>query len=386
MSFTVKRLNSLDSVSSGQWNRLSDGDNPFLLYDYLHGLEKYDCLNDQGWIPCHFTVYSGDVLAGAIRLYLKTNSYGEFVFDWAWADAYERAGGKYYPKLVSTIPYAPVIGPRLLVNSGFDRQPEIKSLLTATVLEFIESSGISSFHALFIEEPDQRYFADEGLLKRLTCQFHWLNRDYRDFQDFLDVMTSKKRKQIKRERKQVRDNRVDIEVLSGDRISEQQWQAFYQFYCSTFYRRWGSPRLTLDFFRSLSKTMPDRTLLILARHGKDYVAGSFSMLGGGTLFGRHWGCSEHYPYLHFELCYYQTIEFCIANGLNRVDAGVQGEHKLSRGFSPVGAVSYHWLRHAGFRDAVRAYLDRETPEIQWHIECLMKHLPYKNGIPHDNRS
>lgn len=374
---TVKRLNGLDGISAGDWNRLSDGSNPFVLHEYLHGLEKHDCLGDQGWLPSHFAVYAGSNLLGALPLYLKTNSYGEFVFDWAWADAYERAGGKYYPKLVSTIPFAPVIGPRLLVDPGLDETSDIKSLLVKTALEFIESSGVSSLHALFIEDPDQSFFAEENLLKRLTCQFHWMNRGYRDFQDFLDGMTSKKRKQIRRERKQVQEHRIEIEILPGDQISEEQWRVFYQFYCSTFYRRWGSPRLTLDFFRSLSERMPEKTLLILARHGKDYVAGSFSMVGTDTVFGRHWGCSEHYPFLHFELCYYQTIEFCILNGLTRVDAGVQGEHKLSRGFSPVGGVSYHWLRHPGFRDAVRDYLDRETREIQWHIEALMEHLPYK---------
>lgn len=379
MSLTVKWLNSLGNIPSSEWNRLSDGGNPFVLYDYLHGLEKYDCLSDQGWTPYHLAAYSGDDLLGVLPLYLKTNSYGEFVFDWAWADAYERAGGKYYPKLVSTIPFAPVIGPRLLVRSDSDRQPEIKCLLIRTVLEFIESSGISSFHVLFTEEPDQHFFAEENLSPRLTCQFHWLNQGYRDFQDFIDGMTSKKRKQIKRERRQVQDNGIEVEVLLGNQISEEQWQIFHRFYCSTFQRRWGSPRLTLDFFQSLSQTMPEKTLLILARQGQDYVAGSFSMLGGGTVFGRHWGCNGHYPYLHFELCYYQTIEFCILNGLNKVDAGVQGEHKLSRGFSPIGAVSYHWIRHPGFRNAVNDYLDREFREIQWHIEALRGHLPYKIG-------
>lgn len=378
MSLTVKRLNSLDNISSTEWNRLSDGGNPFVLYEYLHGLEKYDCLSDQGWIPCHFVVSSGNQLVGAIPLYLKTNSYGEFVFDWAWADAYERAGGKYYPKLVSTIPFAPVIGPRLLADPEFDRKAEIKTLLLKSVIEFIESSGISSFHALFIEEPDQEAFVQEKLLQRLTCQFHWFNPGYRDFQDFLDGMTSKKRKQIKRERRQVQENHIEIEVLSGDQINEEQWHFFYQFYCSTFYRRWGNPRLTLDFFHSLSDTLPKSTLLVLARHEKNYVAGAFSMLGRDTVFGRHWGCSEQFPYLHFELCYYQTIEFCIQNRLKKVDAGVQGEHKLSRGFSPIGAVSYHWIRHPGFRDAIEDYLNRETREIQWNIDALKQHLPYKS--------
>jgi len=377
---SVKQSGGLHTIDAESWNRLTDATNPFLRYEYLHGLEQYDCLSGHGWSPCHLLAYSGNVLTGALPLYLKTNSYGEFVFDWAWADAYERAGGRYYPKLVSAIPFAPVTGPRILVRNDCNSADEIKNLLLAGLLEIAGNNGLSSCHALFTDPEQESSFARAGFLPRLTCQFHWENRGYQDFQDFLDGLVSKKRKQIKRERKQVSETGITAEILTGTRIQEQHWQIFYDFYCSTFYRRWGSPRLTLEFFRSLGRNMPEQTLLLLAWHGKTCVAGAFAMRGEDTLFGRHWGCSEQFPFLHFEVCYYQMIEYAILNRLNRIDAGVQGEHKLSRGFQPVAAVSHHWIRHPSFRDAISGYLDRERAEIKWYIHSLNEHLPYKQAV------
>ena len=217
------------------------------------------------------------------------------------------------------------------------------------------------------------------MLLRKTCQFHWHNDGYRDFDEFLDALTSKRRKQIRRERRRVQDAGVQIEVLIGEEILPRHWDAFYEFYCSTFYRRWGSPRLTPDFFHSLSTALPRNTLLILARHGGAYVAGAFAMLGRNTVYGRHWGCSEQFPFLHFELCYYQTIEFCINNGLARVDAGVQGEHKLNRGFQPVATLSCHWISHQGFRRAIDRFLDQETAEMDQYVSALGGHLPFRQA-------
>ena len=219
---------------------------------------------------------------------------------------------------------------------------------------------------------------EHQLLLRKGVQYHWHNHGYRDYQDFLDTMTSKKRKQIKRERKQVVENRIEIEVLNGRDISTAQWSNFYEFYCSTFYRRWGAPRMTYEFFVSLSRVLPEQTLLILARRDNGYVAGAFAMLGQDTLYGRHWGCNSDYPFLHFELCYYQTIEYCIQHGMQTVDAGVQGEHKISRGFEPEATWSCHWIRHQGFRRAVKDFVDRELPSIDAYIRELNSHLPYKN--------
>ena len=378
-ALSIEHVSGLDQVDGAEWNRLAGSANPFLCHEFLGGLEHYQCLDGHGWQPHHLVVREDDRLVGAMPLYLKDNSYGEFVFDWSWADAYERAGGRYYPKLVSAIPFAPVRGQRLLVDSEYDNADAVRGVLLDTVHGIIDDSGFSSFHCLFPLQPDADFMMRHNLIGRKGVQYHWHNRGYRDFDDFLETLTSKKRKQIKRERKQVRDHGIDIEVLPGGEISASQWSVFYEFYCSTFYRRWGAPRLTYEFFLSLSRIMPEQTLLVLARSGDHYVAGAFAMLGQDTLYGRHWGCSSDYPFLHFELCYYQTIEYCIKQGLKTVDAGVQGEHKLSRGFEPQATWSCHWIRHQGFRRAVADFIDRETPSIDAYIRELNNHLPYKDA-------
>ena len=375
----VRQLDSLKDIPAADWDRLAGTRNPFTRHAFLYGLEEHDCLEEHGWHPCHLTAWSGPRLIGALPLYLRTNSYGEFVFDWAWADAYQRAGGRYYPKLVSAIPFTPVSGPRLLVDADYPASEAVRNRLVAAALQFADGNALSSVHCLFPETDDEACLERGGFLLRKTCQFHWFNRQYRDFQDFLDALSSKRRKQIRRERRAVGDAGVEIERLPGGAISDEQWQTFYQFYCSTFHRRWGSPRLTLPFFMSLSRRLPDQTLLVLARHHGRYIAGAFAMMGDDTLYGRHWGCSEDLPFLHFELCYYQIIELCIERRLSWVDAGVQGEHKLSRGFAPVGAPSFHWLRHPGFRIAIEDYLKRETRDVDSYVESLKQHLPYRTA-------
>lgn len=377
--YSTRVLTDLGGLTADSWNRLTPGNNPFLSHEYLYGLEQEGCLTGHGWSPQHLAIYAGESLVGAMPLYLRTNSHGEFVFDWAWADAYEQAGGRYYPKLVSAIPFAPVIGPRLLVSDNHTEADKIRESLARQLVHMTDTGGLSSSHCLFTAGSDQSAFRQAGFMPRLTCQFHWHNKDYRDFDDFLDTLTSKKRKQIKRERRLVAEHGIDIEVLTGDQISESQWQTYYQFYCSTFLRRWGNPRLTLDFFRMLGKQLPASTLLILARRGDDYVAGAFAMLGTDTLYGRHWGCAEQYPFLHFELCYYQTIDYAIRHRLQHVDAGVQGEHKLARGFEPVAGISWHWIRHAGFRQAIEDYLIRETGEMNRYIDSLRQQLPFRQS-------
>lgn len=373
----IKHLQGLGSITPEQWNNLNNQQNPFLQHEFLYGLETTNCLEPEGWLPRHITIEAEGELVAALPLYLRTNSYGEFVFDWAWADAYERAGGNYYPKLVSAIPFTPVGGQRLLINEDFNDTALLQELIIKQLLESAESANISSFHCLFPADDDSRIFKDHDFLIRKGFQFHWHNKGYRDFQDFLDNLSRKKRKQILRERKQAIASGVEIEILSGIDISDSQWHTFYDFYCSTFHRRWGSPRLTLDFFRLLSEKMPESTLLILAKKNGEYIAGAFAMLSKDTLYGRHWGCSRHVPFLHFELCYYQTIDYCIKNGLQTLDAGVQGEHKLSRGFDPIPTWSCHWIKHEGFRDAIEDFLDHETKEIDLYIDELNKHLPYK---------
>ena len=230
---------------------------------------------------------------------------------------------------------------------------------------------------MFTQEDDPKIFTDNDLLLRHTCQFHWHNRDYENFDDFLQSLTSKRRKQIKRERRAVRDEKLNIARLRGADITEEHWDVFYEFYCSTFYRRWGSPRLTLDFFHHLTTAMPDNTLLILAKQGNEHVAGAFAMVSDTTLYGRHWGCDRYLANLHFELCYYQTIEYCLEHRLSSVDAGVQGEHKLNRGFEPFLALSGHWIQHAGFRNAIDAYLQQEAAQMDAYVKTLEEHLPFK---------
>ena len=377
MEITLRQISSLDQIDRAEWERLDCNGNPFLSYDFLNGLERCGCLKGHGWEPCHLLASSADRLLAAMPLYLRDNSHGEFVFDWAWADAFERAGGRYYPKLVSAIPFTPVCGPRILINRAAGRERELKSLIIKTVAELAQGSRLSSFHCLFTQEDDPGILTANDLLLRHTCQFHWHNRNYEDFDDFLQNLTSKRRKQIRRERKAVREQNTDIVRLRGADISEEHWDAFYGFYCSTFYRRWGSPRLTLDFFHHLSATLPDNTLLILAKQGGEYVAGAFAMLSDSTLYGRHWGCDRYLENLHFELCYYQTIEYCLENRLASIDAGVQGEHKLNRGFEPFLAVSGHWIDHHGFRQAVARYLQQETAQMDAYLMTLNEHLPFR---------
>ncbi len=370
-------VSDLQTISPDKWQALDFSNNPFLSYHFLSGLEKFDCLKNQYWQPAHIIIENNEDIIGALPLYIKQDSYGEFVFDWAWADAYQQAGLNYYPKFVSAIPFTPVSGSRLLVNRKYDYKKTKKTLLDAS-LSLMEENNFSSLHFLFPNEEDLDVLTENNGLKRITCQFHWFNNNYRDFQDFTDSLTSKKRKKILKERREIKNSGIEIQRLSGSEITSEQWQLFYQFYSSTFYKKWGEPRLTSDFFKSIGKELPEQTLLILAKHNNETIAGAFAMSDDDTLYGRHWGCSRHLPYLHFELCYYQTIEHTIEKKLKRLDAGVQGEHKLARGFEPIAMPSSHWIKEDDFRNAIANYLDKETVMLQEHINSLKSHLPYKS--------
>ena len=378
-NFAIKLQESLGVYSAQEWNSLNTDENPFLRHEFLYGLETSNCLEPEGWCSQHICIEDDGQLVAATPLYLRDNSYGEFVFDWAWADAYQRAGGHYYPKLVSAIPFTPVQGNRLLIKQERQNEAELKQILVQSLVQSAQDNNISSCHALFPVKRDVSLYTNGDFMLRDSFQFHWSNQGYDDFDDFLSRLTSKKRKQIKRERRQSVEAGIEISLLNGHEISDSQWQIFYEFYCSTFYRRWGNPRLTLDFFQLLSEKMPESTLLILAKQDNQYIAGAFAMLGKDTLYGRHWGCKIQLPFLHFELCYYQTIEYCIKHGLRTLDAGVQGEHKLNRGFDAVRTYSCHWINHQGFRDAIDDFLVRERQEIDFHISNMKKHTPYKEN-------
>lgn len=374
--FDWRIVDELQTISPDKWQTLDYSNNPFLSYPFLSGLEKFNCLQSQNWKPSHIVIEDNHELIGVLPLYIKQDSYGEFVFDWAWADAYHQTGRNYYPKLVSAIPFTPVSGPRLLINKKYN-SATIKKILLDAAVSLMQEKKFSSLHFLFPNEEDAGILLENEGLKRVTCQYHWFNNNYRDFQDFTDSLTSKKRKKILKERREIKKSGIEIERLSGSEITSEQWQVFYHFYASTFYKKMGEPRLTLDFFQSLSKELPDQTLLILAKKNNETIAGAFAMSDKESLYGRHWGCSQYVPFLHFELCYYQTIEHTIEQGLKRLDAGVQGEHKLARGFHPVAMPSAHWIQETDFRNAIANYLDRETSVMQEHIEMLKTHLPYK---------
>lgn len=378
----VKIIGSLEEVLPEQWNALAGDVNPFVRHEFLVALERHGCVGDQfGWWPQHVTAFDGDKLVGAMPMYLKNNSYGEFVFDWGWADAYERAGLDYYPKLVVAVPYTPVTGPRLMVaNETVD---DVRELLVGGALSLAEKLEVSSLHLLFTTESDTAFLEQHQLMRRVGCQFHWHNQSYSDFDDFLSTFSSQKRKKVKRERRHVKDAGVKIELLHGHEITDNQWKIFHHFYCSTFYRRSGYPTLSLEFFKELGKTMPDNVVLILASYQGNYVAGAFNMRGTDTLHGRHWGCSETFHSLHFELCYYRAIDYCIDNGLARFEAGAQGEHKLSRGFVPTPTFSAHWLSHPDFKYAIEDFLQREKGGMEHYMDVMNEHLPYKKAGPYE---
>jgi len=373
MRLTV--VDSLAGIDPADWDALA-GSDPFVRHGFLHGVEAANCLAPQGWYPQHLVVHDGARLVGALPLYVRDNSYGEFVFDWSWAEAYQRAGGSYYPKLVSAVPFSPVSGHRLLLGGGAADGPVAKLLIDAAV-RACNDNELSSWHCLFLREDERDAFEAAGLLARLGCQYHWYNEDYRDFDAFLACLSSKKRKQIKRERRLVAEQDLTIETLVGADITPTQWTVFHRFYCSTFARKWGEPRLTEAFFQSLDERLPGAPVLILARAGDEYVAGAFALQGGDTLYGRHWGATGRHESLHFELCYYRTIDFCIQHGLRRLDAGAQGEHKLARGFRPVKTWSMHWIRDPGFRRAVRDFLGHEQQAIEQYIAGLDEHLAFR---------
>ena len=311
LELTCQALDSIEAIGAAQWDALHDGDNPFLHHDFLAALERNRCVGDHdGWRPHHLLVYQGDVLVGASPMYLKSHSYGEFVFDWGWADAYERNGMRYYPKLLCAVPFTPVPGPRMLVAPGADRDIVVRALVSATV-QITEQADLSSAHWLFTDPRDSDAMDGLPLLHRHGCQFHWHNPGYRDFQDYLDALSSKRRKQVRKERREAAQAPVTVEVLHGDELSESDIAGYHALYCSTYDRKWGYPSLSLDFFLEVAESMPRSLLLMLARRDGRCVAGAHLFAGADALFGRNWGCSEQHRSLHFEICYYRSIDLCI---------------------------------------------------------------------------
>lgn len=371
-------LDALGQVDRIQWNALAGArHNPFVSHEFLSGLERGGCIGGStGWAANHLVAYAQPdrrQLIGAVPMYLKFHSYGEYVFDWAWADAYARAGLEYYPKLVVAVPFAPVTGPRILAADN-----TVRHALVECALDHAKHLGVSSVHWLFLESADVQVLADVPLLPRIGTQFHWYNRDYASFDDFVDAMTSSKRKKIRRERRRVREAGITFEIVSGGGLRSRHIEAMYRFYRSTVALHGAIPYLSHAFFEILAQELSEQMILVLARHGRDYVAGALNLRGDDALYGRYWGTSADINGLHFETCYYRAIEYCIQHGLARFEAGAQGEHKLSRGLLPVVTRSMHWLREPRFASAVAEFLERERHGVTHYGEVLQSHSPFRS--------
>ncbi|MFN3623624.1 MAG: GNAT family N-acetyltransferase [Hyphomicrobium sp.] len=357
--------------------------NPFISHAFLKALEDSGCVGEArtGWIPQHLMIAdeAGEVAACA-PCYAKLDSRGEYVFDHSWAAAYEQAGGSYYPKLQIAVPFSPVPGRRLLARPG-PKADHYERLLAAAAVQLAERIEASSVHATFLTEGEWQSLGAQGYLKRTDQQFHWSNAGYSSFEDFLASLASRKRKAVRKERAEALSGELVIEHLSGSDIAERHWDAFFQFYMDTGSRKWGRPYLNRRFFSLLGEAMADRCLLIMARRGQRYVAGALNLIGGDCLYGRYWGSTEHHPCLHFELCYYQAIDYAIAHRLARVEAGAQGEHKLARGYLPTPTYSAHYIADPGFRRAVARYLESERAAVAEAIADLEAYAPYRRGDP-----
>lgn len=352
--------------------------NPFIAYDFFDIAEELGCVDPRtGWAPQHLAVRDeAGAIAAVAPLYLKSHSQGEYVFDHSWADAYERAGGRYYPKLIAASPFSPVTGPRLLVRAGVD-EDEGRRLLLSGAVTLCERMGVSTLGVNFPTEGEWRFMGGQGMLLRQNQQYHWLNAGYGSFDEFLGALSSGRRKTIRRER---RDAAKDLEILAltGSDLTEEHWDAFYAFYMDTGSRKWGRPYLNRRFFSLLGERMAERVLLILARRGGRWIAGALNLIGGDCLFGRNWGCLEEVPFLHFELCYYQAIEWAIDHRLARVEAGAQGQHKIARGYLPSAVYSAHYIADPGLRRAVARFLEEERRAVQGEMDWLAEeYSPFK---------
>jgi uncharacterized protein len=344
--------------------------NPFIAFDFLDILEESGCAVEQaGWAPHHLAIEDQSGAVGAVMpLYLKSHSQGEYVFDHAWADAYERAGGRYYPKLVAASPFSPVTGPRLLIRADLDRQAGQAALLDGA-LTLCGRFGASTLGVNFPTEEEWRFMGQRGLLLRQNQQYHWFNAGYGTFDDFLAALSSSRRKTIRRERREAAAD-LDIVRLTGTDLRDEHWDAFFGFYMDTGSRKWGQPYLNRRFFSLLGERMADRVMLIMARRGGDWIAGALNLIGGDCLFGRNWGCLEDVPFLHFELCYYQAIECAIDMGLARVEAGAQGPHKIARGYLPSPVYSAHYIADKALRAPVARFLDEERRAVRGEMDWL----------------
>lgn len=382
---TIRVVRSFKEIASAEWGELTGasrsapGYNPFTSFAFLSSVEESGSATaETGWMGHHLLLEQEGRLIGAIPCYLKSHSQGEYVFDHGWADAFHRAGGRYYPKLQASIPFTPATGPRLLVRQGEDVS-RVQALLAQGLQQVARELGTSSAHMTFLPQGELTALTEAGFLQRTDQQFHFINRGYADHEAFLAELSSSKRKNLRKERRNALENGISIDWLTGSDLTEEIWDQFFRFYIDTGSRKWGRPYLTRQFYSLVGERMPDDVLLVMAKRDGRYVAGAINFIGSDALYGRHWGCAEDHPFLHFEVCYHQAIDFALHKGLARVEAGAQGEHKLARGYEPVTTHSAHFIAHPGLRRAVADYLEHERREVAQVGEYLGEHTPFRKG-------
>lgn len=398
-------VSSIEEVGLERWNSLTGTRNPFMRYEFLHGLETTGCTTaESGWQPYHAVVYlnslednhlpatqvsessqaqgiglnENSTVIAVMPLYLKTNSWGEYVFDWSWANAYQSYGFEYYPKFVTAAPFTPSFGKRIFIDSAQD-YPLLLNFLVEKIKEKAEFIGVSSWHVLFPEKEEHEALTAHGILNRIATQFHWHNRNYTSFDDFLNDLTSRKRKSIRKERRQVSEQGIRFRVTEGEAISEEQWVDFYLYYQSTYLARGMQGYLKRSFFRTVAATMPEQLFLVNAVKDDKDIAAALFFKNEEKLFGRYWGCRSEYQFLHFETCYYQGLDYAIEHEIKIFDAGAQGEHKIQRGFRPITTYSNHWIANTAFSDAIANFLDEERPHIIGYQQEASSLLPFKNN-------
>ena len=387
---SIRIETSLAAIPPSRWDALAGASkgsataeqpyNPFISHAFLSSLEESGSATEEtGWLGQHLVLEdeSGEI-TGALPCYLKSHSQGEYVFDYGWADAFMRAGGRYYPKLQASVPFTPATGPRLLARSGSSRGAA-QAALAEGLKVLAARRRVSSAHVTFVPPSEIDIFRSRGYLHRTDQQFHFINEGYKTYEDFLGGLASRKRKALRKERRNALDNGISIDWLTGSDLTENIWDTFFRFYMDTGGRKWGRPYLTRRFFSLAGERMADDILLVMAKRAGRYIAGAINFIGGDCLYGRHWGCVEDHPFLHFEVCYHQAIDYVIANGLDRAEAGAQGEHKLARGYLPVTTHSAHFITHPGLRNAVADYLEHEREDVEQVGEILAGHGPYRKG-------
>ena len=374
-------IDSIEKINKEDWDAVLSSKYPFLKYEFLKALEVTNCVSpEQGWTPLHLIASEIEKIIAIMPLYIKTDSQGEFIFDWSWADAYYRNGLNYYPKLVSSIPFTPASGPRILIADE-TRSSEIIEEISRALKQISEESDFSSVHILLADKDEIKDFSQEDFSLRTSYSFHWFNNNYLSFENFLQDMTSRQRKNIKKERKKINDQGITLERIRGSAITVEMLETFYQFYQVTYLKRGMRGYLNFEFFNKIVASIPEAIMLVLAKNNSgEYVAGALNFFDDEKLYGRYWGCLKEYDSLHFETCYYQGIEFCIEEKLKSFDPGVQGEHKIKRGFCPIETFSLHWIRDRRFKEAIDDFLEREREHILEYNQDRRALLPFKKEV------